>query len=62
MIKTAYWVVDLGPEGGVAGGEVVFAGTPEALAAHEPSHTGRFLRGVLASGRTHAYSRGGSNG
>lgn len=41
------YVVDIGPEGGDAGGEVVAAGTPEAVAAVEGSHTGRFLRGML---------------
>jgi excinuclease ABC subunit A len=40
-------VIDLGPEGGDAGGEVVVAGTPEEVAACEESHTGRFLKDVL---------------
>ena len=44
------------PEGGEAGGEVVVAGTPEHVAECEASHTGRALRQVLASGRTHAYA------
>ena len=47
VIKTADWVVDLGPEGGYAGGEVVAVGSPEAIAAVEASHTGRHLRVVL---------------
>jgi excinuclease ABC subunit A len=47
VIKTADWVLDLGPEGGVRGGEVVAAGTPEAVAKVAGSHTGRFLRRVL---------------
>ena len=47
VIKTADWVIDLGPEGGAAGGRIVVAGTPEDVAACEESHTGRFLRGVL---------------
>ncbi len=47
VIKTADWVIDLGPEGGVAGGRVVVAGTPEEVAAHRGSHTGRHLRRVL---------------
>ncbi|MEM9353312.1 MAG: excinuclease ABC subunit UvrA [Planctomycetota bacterium] len=47
VIKTADWVLDLGPEGGDAGGEIIAAGTPETVAASEASHTGRFLRGVL---------------
>jgi excinuclease ABC subunit A len=47
VIKTADGVIDLGPEGGAAGGRVVVAGTPEEVAACEASHTGRFLRSVL---------------
>ena len=56
VIKTADYVIDLGPEGGEAGGEVVVAGTPERVAECEASHTGRALRQVLAAGRTHAYA------
>ena len=48
VIKSADWVIDLGPEGGGGGGEVVAAGTPEEIAAHPASHTGRWLRNVLA--------------
>jgi excinuclease ABC subunit A len=48
VIKTADWVIDLGPEGGDAGGRIVAAGTPESLAAHPASHTGRHLTAVLA--------------
>jgi excinuclease ABC subunit A len=44
VIKTADWVIDLGPEGGVGGGRIVAEGTPEQIAACEQSHTGRFLR------------------
>ena len=47
VIKQADWVVDLGPEGGEAGGEVIAAGTPEQVAAVDASYTGRFLRTVL---------------
>ncbi len=47
VIKTADWILDLGPEGGERGGRVVAAGTPEEVAAAEGSHTGRFLRRVL---------------
>ncbi len=47
VIKTADWVIDLGPEGGEEGGYLVTAGTPEAVAQVEASHTGRFLREVL---------------
>lgn len=48
VIKTADWLVDMGPEGGAGGGQVVVAGTPETMAAHEGSHTGRYLRPLLA--------------
>ena len=47
VIKTADWVIDLGPEGGDKGGEVVVAGTPEQVALHPGSYTGQFLRRVL---------------
>ncbi len=47
VIKTADWVIDLGPEGGRKGGQVVAQGTPEQIAQNPCSHTGRFLRGVL---------------
>jgi excinuclease ABC subunit A len=49
VIKTADWVVDLGPEGGTRGGTVVATGTPEEVARVEASHTGRYLRGMLKS-------------
>ena len=48
VIKTADWVVDLGPEGGDGGGEIVAAGTPEQIAAAQGSHTGFFLRELLS--------------
>ena len=47
VIKTADYVIDLGPEGGAEGGYVVAAGTPEEIASAETSHTGRALRAVL---------------
>jgi excinuclease ABC subunit A len=47
VIKTADWVVDLGPEGGDGGGRIVAAGTPEQIAANPASHTGRYLKKVL---------------
>jgi excinuclease ABC subunit A len=55
VIKTADWIIDLGPEGGEEGGEVVAIGTPEQIAQVESSHTGRYLREVLAVGRSNAY-------
>jgi excinuclease ABC subunit A len=47
VIKTADWLVDMGPEGGSRGGLVVATGTPEDVAAHPDSHTGRFLSPLL---------------
>jgi excinuclease ABC subunit A len=47
VIKQADWIVDLGPEGGEAGGELIAAGTPEQVAAVEDSYTGEFLRAIL---------------
>jgi excinuclease ABC subunit A len=48
VIKTADWVVDLGPEGGNGGGEIIAEGTPEDIAANPNSHTGTYLRNVLS--------------
>ena len=47
VIKTADYVIDLGPEGGHAGGEVVATGTPEQIAACQASYTGKFLKARL---------------
>ncbi|MBE7367729.1 excinuclease ABC subunit UvrA [Ramlibacter pallidus] len=47
VIKTADWVIDMGPEGGDGGGSVVLAGTPEDVAAHPQSHTGHYLKRLL---------------
>ena len=47
VIKTADWLIDMGPEGGGGGGTVVATGTPEAIAAHPGSHTGRYLKPLL---------------
>ncbi len=47
VIKTADWVIDIGPEGGAGGGQQLVAGTPETVAAFEGSHTGRYLRPLL---------------
>ncbi|CAG0941021.1 UvrABC system protein A [Gammaproteobacteria bacterium] len=52
VVKTADWIIDLGPEGGDGGGEVVAIGTPESVAANPGSHTGRFLAPVLARSRS----------
>jgi excinuclease ABC subunit A len=56
VLKTADWIIDLGPEGGAAGGEIVAAGTPEQVSEHPTSHTGRYLRRVLAASRDQAYA------
>lgn len=48
VIKTADWVIDMGPEGGAGGGTLVVAGPPEVVAAHPGSHTGRFLAPLLS--------------
>ena len=50
VLKTADWIIDLGPEGGDGGGEIVATGTPEDIAAVERSYTGQFLKPVLARG------------
>jgi excinuclease ABC subunit A len=47
VIKTADWIVDLGPEGGAGGGKIVAAGTPEDVVKVKGSHTGRFLQHLL---------------
>ena len=47
VIKSADYIIDLGPEGGDKGGEVVATGSPEEIAAVEESHTGRFLNEIL---------------
>ena len=47
VVKTADWIVDLGPEGGAGGGEILVAGTPEDVADHKASHTAHFLKPLL---------------
>ena len=47
VIKTADWIIDLGPEGGDAGGEIIACGTPEEIAKNDKSYTGLYLRKVL---------------
>ena len=49
VIKTADWIIDLGPEGGSGGGRILAIGTPEAVAKNKASHTGRFLKATLAT-------------
>jgi excinuclease ABC subunit A len=51
VIKAADWVIDLGPEGGAGGGEVIAVGTPETLARHKTSYTGHWLARVLSKDR-----------
>ena len=47
VVKTADWVIDLGPEGGDGGGRIVAAGTPEQIAASKGSYTGQYLKQAL---------------
>jgi excinuclease ABC subunit A len=54
VIKTADWIIDLGPEGGDGGGEIVVAGTPEDVAREKRSYTGHFLKEVLRRGKREA--------
>ncbi|WP_372887626.1 excinuclease ABC subunit UvrA, partial [Shimia sp.] len=54
VVKTADWIIDIGPEGGDGGGEIVAAGTPEEVAAEPRSHTGRYLKEMLAGRRVAA--------
>ncbi|MFZ1364840.1 MAG: hypothetical protein WAS90_08095, partial [Brachymonas denitrificans] len=51
VIKTADWLIDMGPEGGEGGGTVVAEGTPEQMAKVEASHTGRYLGRMLRAGK-----------
>jgi len=50
VIKTADWIIDMGPEGGDGGGQIIATGTPEDVAKQKASHTGRFLKPLLARG------------
>jgi excinuclease ABC subunit A len=52
VIKTADWIVDLGPEGGNGGGQIIAEGTPEQVAQNPASHTGKYLARLLSSART----------
>jgi excinuclease ABC subunit A len=60
VVACSDWVIDLGPEGGTGGGEVVVVGTPETVAASLRSHTGRYLREVLERGAPERARRAGS--
>jgi excinuclease ABC subunit A len=59
VIKTADWVVDLGPEGGDGGGRIIATGTPEAVAAHPSSYTGRYLKNALERARSEPQAAAG---
>src|SRR5213595_590671 len=52
VIKTADWIIDLGPEGGDGGGQIIAQGTPEQVAANKASYTGRYLREALSAARS----------
>jgi len=52
VIKTADWLVDLGPEGGSKGGQIIACGTPEEVAGMAQSHTGHFLKPLLERDRS----------
>ena len=54
MIKTADWLIDIGPEGGDGGGEIVAVGTPEDVATVERSHTGQYLAEMLGGSKVAA--------
>ncbi|MEE8506379.1 MAG: hypothetical protein V3S40_09190, partial [Kiloniellales bacterium] len=58
IIKTADWIIDLGPEGGDKGGRVVAQGTPEDVAAVPESFTGRYLARYLSRGKARAQAAG----
>jgi len=63
VIKSADWLIDLGPEGGDLGGKIVATGTPEQVARNSQSHTGRYLAKLLAAnGKAKSPSNGASNG
>lgn len=59
VIKTADWIIDLGPEGGERGGEILAAGTPEDIAKHKLSHTGRYLKLELEARRNQTLQSNG---
>jgi excinuclease ABC subunit A len=62
VIKQADWIIDIGPEGGDGGGEIVATGTPEDVARAPRSHTGRFLKPILARASAASASKKKSKG
>jgi len=63
VIKSADWLIDMGPEGGDQGGKIIATGTPEQVARNSQSHTGKFLAKVLqANGQAKRNGNGASNG
>jgi excinuclease ABC subunit A len=60
IIKSSDWIIDLGPEGGAAGGRVVATGTPEQVARNSHSFTGKFLSRVLANSHANNHGHNGS--
>jgi excinuclease ABC subunit A len=62
VIKTADWIIDLGPEGGELGGQIIAEGTPETVSRIASSYTGQFLRRVLANAPALLLSGNGQEG
>jgi len=62
VIKSADWLIDMGPEGGDQGGKIIATGTPEQVARNAQSHTGRFLAKALANGNGAAKRTGNGGG
>src|SRR5260221_7456124 len=62
VIKTSDWIIDLGPEGGAAGGEVIAAGTPEEVAQNPRSYTGQHVKPLLERNRRPRSANGGGGG
>jgi excinuclease ABC subunit A len=62
VIKSADWLIDMGPEGGEMGGKIIATGTPEQVARNPQSHTGKFLARVLANGNGNGQAKRNSNG
>jgi excinuclease ABC subunit A len=62
VIKTADWIIDLGPEGGAAGGEIIASGTPEEVAEIAKSYTGQFVKPLLERARRQRSSSSSGGG